>query len=160
MNTWLLLSLTTLILVSCFFDLKTRRIPNAFNLIVLGVCFTLGLYQYGLSSLYFFAIATICFLPLYLLGALGGGDFKLFCALSFCFPLESNYQIFKFTLFWATLFAMVKLVLSIDFKNIQISSYLKMKELFSKKKSDVYKLPFTLPYFLGWLSFLRLGGFI
>lgn len=76
------LSLGTLLVLACLFDLRQRRIPN--RLLAVGLIVALVL-QLGsgtpsallTSYLAGFALGLVMFLPLYLLGGMAAGDVKL-----------------------------------------------------------------------------------
>lgn len=74
-------ALTGFVAIAAFHDIRTRRIPNF--LIVTGLCTSL-LYQtfsgYGYGFSFWgigLVVGFLCFLPLYVTGAMGAGDVKL-----------------------------------------------------------------------------------
>jgi prepilin peptidase CpaA len=93
---WILLgSLAALLLAACWFDIRSRTIPNSLNLAIalLAIPFwwSLGMplwpeaaLQLGVALLIFglFAIA-------FALGAMGGGDVKLVAAIALWLPVQS-----------------------------------------------------------------------
>ncbi len=95
LNSFLLLLLAALLLAACWWDLRTRTIPNGLNLAVallaLPFWWTSGLglwpevaLQVAIALLVFglFAIA-------FAIGAMGGGDVKLIGALALWLPWEA-----------------------------------------------------------------------
>jgi prepilin peptidase CpaA len=97
---WILLgALAALLLAACWFDLRSRTIPNSLNLAIalLAIPFwwSLGLplwpdaaLQLGVALLVFglFAIA-------FALGAMGGGDVKLVAAIALWLPFQAVFAL-------------------------------------------------------------------
>tara|TARA_B100001248_G_scaffold262582_2_gene259651 strand:+ start:5258 stop:5740 length:483 start_codon:yes stop_codon:yes gene_type:complete len=160
MTSTLAVLITILILISCFFDLKTRKIPNAFNAAVFFICACVGFYYYGYDALSSFFIVSFCLLPLYFLGIFGGGDYKLFAAVSFAIPIKMHFEILLFAAIWAAVYGAIKILTYTDYKNISLSLYLNFRSLFSKTKSNISRIPLTIPYLLAWLGILRFGGIV
>lgn len=83
------LYLSSVLLIATYFDIKTKKIPNFFNLflVISGVAFSMCIKNIGISKILFeiFFIFLAAY-PLYLLKVLGAGDVKLLMALGLFLP--------------------------------------------------------------------------
>lgn len=74
-----------IVAVACFFDVRTRRIPNVLTLGAAAAGFVFAAVMNGLEglgmSLAGWAVAVALFLPFFLLRGMGAGDVKLLGAL-------------------------------------------------------------------------------
>lgn len=146
--------ITTIMIISCFFDFKTRKIPNAVNLFIFVFSLIIGIYINGFSALSSFVIISISLLPLYILGIFGGGDYKLFSSLSFLIPMAMYVDLMLYTLIWAAMYSLLKIITTHKV-NLPYSLYANWRRVLNKNK-----IPMTLPYLLAWLSLLQLGAAI
>lgn len=77
-------TLSALMLAAAYFDVRTRRIPNALTLSGFAVAIALRLTAgpgAGIDGLVGVILAFVLCLPFFVLGVLGGGDVKLLMAL-------------------------------------------------------------------------------
>lgn len=81
-------SLITFIIAAAYFDLRSRRIPNAFNYSLLAIPLLAATAE-GYSAYYYaFVLAALAFaLVVYVLGAWAAGDAKFFTALAAFYAL-------------------------------------------------------------------------
>jgi prepilin peptidase CpaA len=79
------LAVVLVALTGCVTDIATRRLPNALTFGAATLAFVFFVLTEGLSGLGFsmagWAVGLAMFLPLFVLGGLGGGDVKLLAAL-------------------------------------------------------------------------------
>ena len=97
---WILLgTLAAMLLVACWFDIRSRTIPNLLNLAIalLAIPFwwSLGLplwpdaaFQLGLAIVVFALFAAA-----FALGAMGGGDVKLVAAIALWLPAQAVFAL-------------------------------------------------------------------
>ncbi len=144
-------------------DITTRRVSNVFVLFSALVCFSLHFYIYGtsgiISSLTSFAITFAALLPLYILRVIGGGDFKFFVALSFILSPLITTDIILLSILWGGLIGFIHTLISGEIKSLLYSTYFKIKGL-SRGLSTDFKIPYTIAYLLGWLTWYRHGGIL
>ena len=149
-----------------FFDLKTKKIPNRFLLISFAVFLSFLFFKaYGLEfkmqknlvleSLSGFFVAFFCTLPLYLLGALGAGDVKFFSVFGMLHRGELVLETFFYSLCWALVFGLFMVIfqgnLKIFLNNLRSLS-------FYQKPTKAHRIPFSFPFFMGFLSYSSLYG--
>lgn len=146
-------------------DIRTRKISNQTNLIILccgivTVTLSNSLNEISLigslqSVLFSFLLAALISIPVYLVKALGGGDIKLFLALSVYLSINEVITLFVAALVWGTLMGIIKAILDkkhkLFFKNIQ-SLALKIKP----NEEQLTKIPFSVALLLGFLTVLVL----
>lgn len=163
MNSWIFYTLSFLILSACVMDITSRRVSNRFVLFSAIVCFSLQVYLYGIGgiipSLTSFAITFMALLPLYMLRVFGGGDFKFFVALSFILSPWVTTDIILLSILWGGLIGLIQTLISGEAKNLIYSTYFKIKGL-SRGLSTDFKIPYTIAYLLGWLTWYRHGGIL
>jgi len=89
--------------LACFFDLRTRRIPNllTFGAAIAGIVY--AIFEHGLAGLLASAggwlVGCLLFLPFFLLRGMGAGDVKLVAAV--------GAWLGPATVFWVALYTMI-----------------------------------------------------
>ena len=147
------------LLVACIDDLRSKKIHNKLILFLLpfvfGAVFFLqgfeGLKAGMLSAL----LALIIGLPLNLARMIGGGDFKLLVLIAFTLSWRDFLWIGFYSLPWALLLGLVKIVLDKKLKDFLWN----LLFLFQNKKSEglqFHTIPYSIALFVAWLSFLSL----
>lgn len=142
-------------------DLKSRKISNTINLTILIVgCLSVlmtglmsGLSLWGLLQQIIFSIsvAIIISIPVYLLKALGGGDIKLFIALSVYLNTNQVITLFIASLVWGTLLGLFKAIL--DKKYLTFFKNIRGLTMAIKPTEDqLTKIPFSVALLFGYLS--------
>ncbi|MCB0348219.1 MAG: prepilin peptidase [Bdellovibrionales bacterium] len=163
MNSWIFYILSFLILSACVMDVTSRKVSNHFVLFSAIICFALHTYIYGTSgiipSLSSFAITSVVLLPLYIFGVIGGGDFKFFVALSFILSPWITTDIIILSILWGGLIGFLQSLISGEANTLMYSLYFKIKGL-SRGLSTELKIPYTIAYLLGWLTWYRHGGLL
>jgi Flp pilus assembly protein protease CpaA len=135
------------ILMACFFDFKSKKIPNLLCLVTflgaLILAATAGAEILSLAQS--FALISLVLYPAYHLRAIGGGDYKFIIALSPTFAQLEGLEFFALSIFWGGLFGCLKLASA--------------KFIFKSEQNTKY-IPFAMAYLLGWISWLRLEGLL
>lgn len=154
-SNWQLIVCTLLLLAAVVADLRSKKVPNplvigSFIIAVL-TSFVVG----GVNGLLMAGIAlmtaTVAAFPLYLLKVIGGGDLKVFIAIS---PLLSMHSVL-WTLFGAIVWgAVLGLVLVLVKKQGKVFAH-NLSSVLSKGKNqekNLTKIPFTIAFLFGFLS--------
>lgn len=149
---------------AAYFDLKTRKIPNKYNLIFFIIAIIAKLILISISSQYIIngligtLIGFLIFLPFFILRLAGGGDVKLLATLGMLIGWQHFLWVFVLTsiidgaiLIPARLFKTVFLFLQLPYplheKLSNLSEHLK-----GLKRSN--KKPYALPVALGCSTYL------
>jgi prepilin peptidase CpaA len=163
MNSWIFYTLSFLMISACVMDVTSRKVGNPFVVFSAVVCFLLNFYIQGtagiVDSLVSFAITFVVLLPLYVLKVLGGGDFKFFVALSFILSPWVTTDIMLWSVVWGALIGLLQSLLSGQAKELLYSTYFKLKG-WSLQLGTSLKIPYTIAYLLGWLTWYRHGGIL
>ncbi len=146
-----------LLLAAVVDDLRSRKVHNplviaAFAISILFLLATQG-FEGLIPGVLSILTATLLILPLYLLRILGGGDVKIFIAVS---PLLS-WQEIAITLFasivWGALLGVFQVILKGELKSFLHNLF----SIFNRNKLPghvVHKIPFTAALLFGFLSSL------
>lgn len=144
---------------AAYTDLKMRKIPNQLVLIFGFVSLTVLFIMDGLggltSSLASMGTMAVFALPLYLLRAIGGGDFKLLFAFSILSSWNGAMTTLLASLIWGATLGLVQSILGGQGKAL-------LQNLFAialrAKPSEqvLHKIPFTVAILLGWLTHVSL----
>lgn len=138
-------------------DLRTKKIKNLTNILILivGVLVALsplsttGWTDIFISIAYAFALT----LPLFFLKVLGGGDVKLFVAVSPLITSSGILYCWVASLIWGSLFGLILIVL-----NGRLSTFFtNMKLIYFKVKppeASLQKIPFSIALLFGYLTFI------
>lgn len=150
-----------IIAASVIDDLMTKKIHNWLiiaSLVIAIACIAYSgssFFEAGLSFALLFALSA----PLFALGALGGGDAKLFMVLSLLMPWSESLNFFFYSMVWGALFGLVRSVL--DGKGLLlIKNIFKILKSQNKEEIELQKVPFSIAILFGWLTTLSLGGAI
>ncbi len=142
-------------------DLRTKKIKNTTNLAILAVGIIVALSPLSktgwtdifISVVYAFALM----LPLFFLKVLGGGDVKLFVAVSPLITSSGILYCWVASLIWGSLFGIILIVL-----NGRLSTFAtNMKLIYLKVKppeTSLQKIPFSIALLFGYLTFLLGSG--
>lgn len=162
MNSWVFYTLSFLMIMACVMDLTTRKVSNLFVVFTAITCFSLNFYFTGLqgigTAVSSFAITFLVLLPLYILKVFGGGDFKFFVALSFLLSPLITTDILILSIIWGGLIGLLQILFAGDLKTLLYSLAFKVKGLSLSTTNAKFKIPYTIAYLLGWLTWYRHGG--
>lgn len=140
-------------------DLRTRKVPNKLVLvfaIVSGLALIISDGRAGFSSS-LAAIGTMLIfaLPLYLMRAIGGGDFKLLFVFSILATWNGVITTVLASLVWGSVLGLAQSILAGQGKLLAQNMFAIV--LRSKPSEQVlHKIPFTVAIFFGWLTHLSL----
>ena len=136
-------------------DLRSRKVHN--QVVLVGFVFGLGcvMATQGLSGLMVaglsFMTALIAILPLYLLKAVGGGDVKLFIAVSVLLNWQQVLIALLGSLIWGSVFGVLQVVLKGEGKAFLHNLF----AIFNRAKipeAKKHKVPFTIALLFGFLT--------
>jgi len=146
-----------------FTDLKSRRVDNRFVLAILAIGILIQGFQLGfgaVGSVGASLLTAFAFgLPCYLLKIFGGGDFKLFIAISSLLDWKACLTIFIAAFVWGAILGLFRAVLAGGLKDIFANIYglfLRVKP----KEAQLHAIPYTVAIlfaFLSHLSLLQMG---
>lgn len=143
------------LLIAASFDLKTRKIPNAFNLSVLGLCLAFVFVAFGWEGTKWGLISAVLVfsfsLPMVMLGMLGGGDLKLMVAVSVLMHPIAFFWMVGYAMIWACILGVAKAITAKEGKSLLVNTAM----IFSKTKptqESLHKIPFAIALFLGWAT--------
>lgn len=92
-------------------DLRTKRIPNILHLLLILYM----LYQYKFIGVIYTIIICIILSPLFFIGFVGSADIKMIaCIAGYC-GLANSYNILLISLFLASVYSIVKMIISRNF---------------------------------------------
>jgi len=96
-------------------------------------------------------------LPLVLLRALGAGDMKFMMCLGVLLGASTTLHVFIYSLFWGALLGIIRVLFSgqiLSFKNnLEAMSY-------RLTPHKLHTIPYTVAIFLGWLTWIQMGGLL
>jgi prepilin peptidase CpaA len=141
-------------------DLKSRKISNRTNLIIFAIGILASLLhdpsnalELALSVL----TATAIIMPVYILKILGGGDAKLFIALSTFLTPQGVLECFVASLIWGSILGLLIVI-----NKSQLSGFVSnIKMLFYRQKpanETLHKIPFSVAIAFAYLTHLVLRG--
>jgi len=144
--------------VAVYFDLRTRKIPNA--LVIISFCFSVALCfltegRESLSSILTSLLLSFALLlPVYLAKVIAAGDFKLFVAISPLLTVNGTLEVFVHSILWAAVIGLIWMYRQGVLKNV----FLNIKNIFSKTSrpstTQLHKIPFATAMFAGFISFI------
>jgi len=136
-------------------DLRSRKVHNSLITSIFVVSLWSALAMYGISSVAQIAtsmVGAIAFcLPLYLLRAFGGGDFKLMIAISPLLAWTDVGWTLAFSLVWGAILGLLMVVLKNELRAFLHNLFsLAIKSPVGEK--SLHKVPFTVAIFFGFLT--------
>jgi prepilin peptidase CpaA len=144
-------------------DLYTRKVHNKLLLLFLALTFLylsfiyenpIGQWRSGLLAL---LAVTVLTLPFAYFRILGAGDMKLLMVVSLFLNPAEVLSLLYFTLLWAGLFIII-LSLSKWGLGIISSRVLQFFYLKNFQVDNKHTIPFTVPIFFAWLTFISQSG--
>ena len=153
---WMTAALLLVVGVAAAWDIRSYTIPNAFPLIVLamfavGFPFAgLGFGEFGMHLLSGLAGFIIGYL-LFIFGLMGGGDVKLFTAISFWLPITGFFDLVVGVTFAGGILAAVVLLL------VWIKRMFEPKTDEERAPLAKTRLPYGVAIFVGTLAVALLG---
>ena len=149
---------TLLLIMACYFDLRSARFPNW--LFVSSLCIALALKMADSSwlvslqqlgwSLGFFILIT----PLVFLKVFGAGDAKLMMSFTLFTNFSTSLNVFLYSLFWGLLIGLLRMALAGQLVTFTSAFVLKNPQV------KTNKIPYTFALLLGWLSVATVGGLV
>lgn len=120
--------LTSSLTVATIFDIKTKKIPNFYNvfLLILGISFSMTIKDMTIvKSLLWLSLYFTLSYPLYYFKALGAGDVKLLIAISSFLSLNNWLMLISISLVMAAIIYSIKLAIinEFDFEHFHFYRY-------------------------------------
>ncbi|PIS11228.1 MAG: hypothetical protein COT73_05110 [Bdellovibrio sp. CG10_big_fil_rev_8_21_14_0_10_47_8] len=142
-------------------DLRSKKVPNQFVLISAGTAIIFVLVTQGLPGLLVSVLSlmagAILILPLYLMKAIGGGDLKLFLAVSLLMTWQGVLISVFGALVWGSLLGIFQVALKGEIKAF-LHNLLALFQRVKLQETKTHKIPFTVALLLGYLTSLVWGG--
>lgn len=144
-------------------DLRSRKVKNSLVVSLAGSALILTGFLEGpaglTTSFFSFLTATVAVLPLYLLRVLGGGDVKLFMALSLLMDWQTSLYTIAFSFIWGSILGVTVVILKGQgraFLNNLVSIFWRVRPA----ETQTHKIPFTVALALGYFSAISAGGIL
>ncbi len=152
---WIFFLTLALIGASVIDDFRSRKVHNSLNVTIFIVALIGSFIHLGFSGstqilVSIFAAISFC-LPLYLMRALGGGDFKLLLALSPLMSWPAVGWTLVFSLVWGTVLGLMIVIV----KGEMLSFLRNLTSLALRNpvaKENLHKMPYTVAILLGFLT--------
>lgn len=147
-----------LLILACYFDLRSARFPNwlfvaslsaAFVLKTVDVSWLMSLQQLAWAFGFFILLT-----PLVFLKAFGAGDAKLMMSFTLLTNFSTSLNVFLYSLFWGLLIGLLRMALAGQLVTFTASYFLKNSQV------KTNKIPYTFALLLGWLSVSTVGSFV
>jgi prepilin peptidase CpaA len=154
---------TAALLAGMVDDLRSRKVHNALVLALLGLILLASVYFRGfegsLPGFSAFLLALVLAIPLFMLGALGGGDVKLFAVFALAVDPLTMFWTLIFSFVWGALFGVLRAALHRNLPSLVRNTY-KITTRQRLHIQEFQKIPYTFALLLGWftqLTLLRAG---
>ncbi len=150
-----------ILLIALIDDFRSRKIHNKLILFLLPLVLLAvallkgvdGLMAGSLSAL----LAALVGLPLVLIKAIGGGDFKLLILFAFAVSWPELLKILIYSFPWALILGFFKIIFDKKLKDFFFNLFFLLRYR-TAKGLEFHSIPFSLALFMAWLSFLTLRG--
>jgi prepilin peptidase CpaA len=150
-----------MLLVSVVDDLKTKKIHNALAvscaviaLVFVGVTHGSAGYMTALIS---FATAMVAILPLYLMKILGGGDLKIFAAVSLLMSWQGALVTLIASVIWGSVLGIFMVVMKGQGKAFAMN-LMSLAHRVKPESSQLHKVPYSVALLFGFMTHLILSG--
>jgi len=136
-------------------DMRTRKIPNKLVISFFVIATVASILISGFASTWT-AIASVLtavafVLPMYLLRAIGGGDFKLMIAVSPLLSWEGVIVLILASLLWGSLIGIFSAISHGQFRGLAqnlVAIVMRAKP----KKESLHKIPYSVAILFGWIT--------
>jgi prepilin peptidase CpaA len=136
-------------------DMRTRKIPNNLVIAVFVVAMIASLLISGFASAWT-ALASVLtavafVLPMYLLRAIGGGDFKLMIAISPLLSWEGVIVVTAASLLWGSLLGVFSAISHGQARQLSqnvVGILMRVKP----KAEKLHKIPYSVAILFGWIT--------
>lgn len=152
-----------ILLAGVIMDLRTRKVSNRFVVSAFAFSMIMAVLSENLSGLWTalgsVMAAAIIALPIYMLRAIGGGDFKLILAVSPLMTWDSVVLMIASSLIWGSVLGIFSAITHGQIKNV----FQNMLGIFSRAKpstEQLHRIPYTVAIFFGWITqwILQISG--
>lgn len=138
-------------------DLRSRKIYNKYLLPCAVIALAQVIYFFGLSGLpaafASLGMGVLVTLPLVLVGVLGAGDMKLFAVFGLATSITIVLNVVIAAFVWAAVFGIIYSLVNGSFKKL-VTNMGTLSTGGKASKLELHQIPFTLPIFIGWLTYL------
>lgn len=158
---------TAILLAGMVDDLRSRKVHNSLILFFLPIAIGCNFYfrgwegsAIGLSALLGALVLTV---PLFMLGAFGGGDVKLFAVFALCVDPSTMFWTLLYSVIWGALFGLVRAAMQKQLMTLVRSTYKVASRHKNAAHQPLHTVPYTFSLLLGWftqLTFMHAGGLL
>ena len=148
-----------LLILSALWDVCLYSVPN--KLLIIASVILFGLSP-DIRFIVYAMLTVLVFMPLYKLGAFGGGDVKLFAIMCATLGTASFLRCFVCIILFGGIFSLLKLLSQgkiiqrfVDVKNYALMS-VRTKSVSSYEPEEKLVIPFTLAMLSGYVAFLNI----
>jgi prepilin peptidase CpaA len=150
--------LTILLLIAGVVDdLRTQKVHNQLIIAVFSIALIFVVSTQGLQGLLLATLsmltAALAIVPLYMMRVLGGGDVKLFLAVSPLLGWQEILLTLLASMIWGSILGIFQVVLKGQIKSFS-QNLLAIFHRSRLPEQSVHKMPFTVALFFGYLSSL------
>jgi Flp pilus assembly protein protease CpaA len=150
---------TIILIAGMVDDFRSRKVHNVLVLALFVVALIASFFTRdltssltGVSALLFALVLTF---PLYLAGALGGGDVKLFAVFGFAVDPSAMTMTLLYSVFWGALFGVTRAAIQGQLPMLVRNTY---KTLSRQKtaQQELQRMPYTFAMLLGWFTYITM----
>lgn len=158
-----LLLVGLILLIAGIDDLWSRKIHNKLILLMIPFVIAFVFFLEGRNAVFSGALSTsialLLGIPLTLGRVMGGGDLKLLAVMAFPLSWPEFLKIFIYSLPWALLLGLIKIILDGKLKEFFFNMFFLFKYR-NPKNLEFHSIPYSIALFMAWLSFLSLQNLI
>jgi len=147
-----------IILIAMVEDLRTKKVKNVWAVSMAAVALLVAIGFDGWKSVpwSFLSLGTAFFLgfPLFMMGALGAADVKVFMAFSILLSWEAVIYVGVASLFWGALLGIIRSVLAGQGSVLASNVWSIVRFKGKSSISQLHHIPYTVALGFGWASYL------
>lgn len=148
-------------LIGVIDDLKNRKVHNSLIVVFAIVALIVRVVLTGWTGLALGVLALITViavtLPLFMLGALGGGDIKILAAFALLSNWQSMINILMYSVLWGAVLGLARALFQRRISEIFLNLRFMIMHR-SQQGLQFQTMPFTVAILFGYLTSLRLEG--
>jgi prepilin peptidase CpaA len=149
---------TLILLVAVAQDLRSRKVKNSLVIAMAVVAFAAAVVFDGWQSLpwSFLSFGTAFFLglPLFIIGAVGGADVKVFMAFSVLISWDAVISVGVASIFWGGALGLARTLLAGQGRSLAANTWGLIRR--QRKPAQLHFVPYTVALLFGWMTHLAL----